>query len=340
MPLTNTRVIRAKYATGPLTVENFTTEAVAFDNTDLQEGEILLRILYLSLDPFIRFSFTDFGAKNSTLGLPVRGFGTAEVVASKNVEFPVSSIVTGPSIAWEEYTVVRDVASLIIIPDARNPNVPLEAYSSALGITGLTAWSALETVSQFNKGDVVFVSSAAGPVGTSLALGVKRRGGFVIGSAGSDAKVQFLLNELKLDAAFNYKTQDTATELSKYAPEGLDHYLDLVGGQTLDIALSKMKPHGRIVAIGNIATQNGAAPYLTKNLSLIISKSLQIIGFTSSEHLHRFPEFWAAHTPLILSGDIKLHDKVIKGLENAPQAFVDYLKGEYIGKVIVHVASL
>ncbi|KAF9312097.1 hypothetical protein BG003_006638 [Podila horticola] len=339
-PLSNTRVIRTKYADGvALTVENFKTETVAFEHT-LQDGELLLRNLYLGLDPYIRFSFNDFGPKNSTIGQPVSGFGIAEVVGSKNDKFPVSSVVIASNIAWEQYTVVKDATPYQIIPDIRNPGVPPEAYLNVLGITGLTAWAAIETLAKFKKDDIVFISSAAGPVGQSLAIQAKRRGAFVIGSAGSDEKVRFLLEDLKIDAAFNYKSQDTRTELSRIAPAGLDAYLDLVGGETLDIAISKLKNHGHVIAIGNIGTVNGAQPYVTKNLNLIIVKALQINGFTAFEHLHRFTEFWEATKPLVLSGEIQLRDSITEGVEKAPQTFVDYLQGKFTGKAIVKVADL
>ncbi|KAF9017493.1 hypothetical protein BGZ52_005029, partial [Haplosporangium bisporale] len=233
-----------------------------------------------------------------------------------------------------------DTAAFQIIPDIRNPDVPPEAYLNVLGITGFTAWAALDTLAEFKKDDVVFISSAAGPVGQSLAIYAKRRGAYVIGSAGSDSKVRFLLDELHLDAAFNYRTQDTRSELARLAPQGLDAYLDLVGGETLDIALGKLKNHGHVIAIGNIGTVNGAPAYVTKNLNLIIVKALQINGFTAFEHLHRFPEFWEASKPLVLSGEIKLRDQVTQGVERAPQLFVDYLQGKFIGKAIVKVADL
>ncbi|KAG0250600.1 hypothetical protein BG011_008215 [Mortierella polycephala] len=334
-PINNTRVVRAKYiAKGDsFTNENFKTETVPVD-TNLNDGEILLRNLYLGLDPYQ-------GAQASTLNKVVAGFGVSEVVVSKNPSFSVSSIVTGLGIGWEQYTRIANPSIMFVIPEARNTKVPLTEYLNALGANGLTAFAAVDTLVKFKKDQVVFVTSAAGPVGAFIAILAKRAGAFVIGSAGSDTKVNYLVQELGLDAAINYKTQDTAAQLSTLAPDGIDIYFDLVGGEVLDIAFEKLKVKGQVVAIGNIAVVNSKTPYSNKNLHLIITKALTINGFTAFHHMHRFPDLWREFEPLIARGEIKSQNHtLIEGVKHAGQAFGDYMDGKYHGKVIVQVATL
>ncbi|KAF9422661.1 hypothetical protein BGZ76_003747, partial [Entomortierella beljakovae] len=338
---TNTRIVRAKFiAPGEtLSTANFKTETVKVD-TNLNEGEILIRNIYLALDPYTRFSFQE-GGPSSKLNETVSGLGVGEVVQSKNNSYPVKSIVLGLGIGWEQYTLLKNPQGLWVIPDAHNPKVPLAEYVNALGINGLTAWAAAETLVKFKKDQVIYVSSAAGPVGSFFSILAKRQGAFVIGSAGSDEKVSYLVNDLGLDAAFNYKTKDTRAELDAIAPKGLDLYFDLVGGETFDIALEKLKPNAQVVAIGNISTFGSKTPYAVKNLNLIVAKALHIDGFTAFHHLQRFPDLWKEYAPLIANKEIKSQKQnIIEGVESSSQAFVDYMDGKYHGKVIIQVGSL
>ncbi|KAG0207192.1 hypothetical protein BGX28_001530, partial [Mortierella sp. GBA30] len=337
-PITNTRVVVAKHVeTGEsFALDNVRTETVEL-NTSLDEGDILIRNIYLGLDPYTRFSFQ---SPAPTLGKTVAGFGIGEVIESKNTAYPVSSVVTGYNIGWEQFTRFSN-PQLFIIPDAHHSMIPLTEYLNALGPNGLTAYAAVETLIKFKKDQKVFISSAAGSVGSLIAILAKRAGAFVIGSAGSDDKVQYIINYLGIDAGINYKTQDTRAQLDTIAPGGIDLYIDLVGGETLDIALEKLKTNGQVVVIGNISVVNAKTPYLTKNLHLIVFKALTITGFTVLPHRHRFPELWKKFGPLIANGEIKTQKvNPIKGVEHAGQAFADYLSGEYHGKVVVEVASL
>lgn len=180
----------------------------------------------------------------------------------------------------------------------------------------------------------------ASPVGTFFAILAKCEGAFVIGSAGSDDKVQYLLKNIGLDAAFNYKTQDARAELDKASSKGLDIYVDLVGNETLDIALEKIKDNGLVVAVGNFESVAGKVDYVFKNMMQIIFKALTVQGFAVFQHLHRYPEFWADVKPRVVSGQIKVQNTVVVGLEKIAEAYVDYLNGKYTGKVIIQVNSL
>ncbi|KAK3820200.1 MAG: hypothetical protein J3Q66DRAFT_439238 [Benniella sp.] len=338
---TNTRVLRTQYIPRG---EQFSTDFVQSEtiplSTDLSDGGIIVRNLYLALDPYIRFSFENYNGNGSPLGQTVVGFGIGQVHASKNSAYPVGSIVVGFNIGWEEYT-HQPNPQLFVIPDTRDPRIDLTEYTNALGINGLTAYAAVKTLVKFKKDQVVYISSAAGPVGTFFAILAKRAGAFVVGSAGTDDKVSYLLKEIGIDAAFNYKTKDSRAELDAIAPNGIDIYFDQVAGETLDIALEKLKFNGQVLAIGNISTVGAKTAYATKNLNLITVKALTINGFTAFQHLDKFPELWKEFEPLIARGEIRTQKPtVIEGVEHVGQAFKDYLDGKYHGKVIVKVADL
>ncbi|KAF9562306.1 hypothetical protein EC968_005335 [Mortierella alpina] len=336
-PITNTRIVRAKYITRghSFTHENFRTEIVPLEH-DLKEGDVLIRNIYIALEPFTRFSFE---SPAPTLGQTISGFGLGEVVESKHAAYPVKSVVVGFDFGWEQYTLLSNPRVLFVVPDAQNSNIDLAEYVNALGVNGLTSYAAAETLVKFHKDQKIYVSSAAGPVGTFFAVLAKRAGAFVVGSAGSDDKVQYLLKDIGLDAAFNYKTQDPRVQLDDAAPGGIDVYFDLVGGETLDIALEKLKTNGQVVAVGNLSVVNGKTPYLTKNLHLIVLKALTINGFSTAPHYQKFPEFWNKFVPLVARGELKTpKSTVIQGLENAGQAYADYFDGKYQGKVIIQVA--
>ncbi|KAF9431568.1 hypothetical protein BGZ76_000135 [Entomortierella beljakovae] len=345
-PLTNTRILKSRYTTDDesLDVTHFRTKTVELD-VKLLDGEILVRNLYLGLDPYISLSFkSNSGGKIPSTDEPIVAFGVAEVIDSRNSSFPISSIVLGSNIHWEQYTHFSNpAASLRIIPNARNPDVALSAYVNGLGVNGLTAFAAWKTHVKANKGMTVYISSTAGPVGSMFAALAKRDGCFVIGSAGSHDKVKHLLEGGKVDAAFNYKTKNVANELRAAAPNGIDIYVDLVGGETLDIALGQMRLFGQILAVGNISNMNGkgaGGSYVMRNLGEIINKSLVVQGFGVFHHLDKFPQLWETIGPLFQSGDIKSHETVIEGVENAPEAFVDYMNSKYFGKVVIQVAEL
>ncbi|KAF9345064.1 hypothetical protein BGX26_003581 [Mortierella sp. AD094] len=311
-PNSNTRIVRAQYvAQGEkFTAANVKTETIQLD-TQLNDGDVLIRNLYVGLDIYTRHSLQE-GGMNANLEETVTSLGIGEVIESKASAFPVKSLVLGFGIGWEQYTRLSNPRALWIIPDAYNSKVPLAEYANTLGINGFTAYAAVETLVKFKKDQVVYISSAAGPVGGFLSILAKRQGAFVIGSAGSDEKVEYLLKDLGLDAAINYKTKDLRSELDVVAPKGIDIYFDLVGGETFDIALEKLKRDGQVVALGNLSTLGAETPY-----------------------------FWKEYAPLFASGEIKSTKlNVIKGLENAPQGFIDYLDGKYHGKVIIEVASL
>jgi NADPH-dependent curcumin reductase CurA len=214
---------------------------------------------------------------------------------------------------------------------------PLSIYLGALGMPGLTAWVGLNLVNA-TAGDRVFVSGAAGAVGSMAGQIAKLRGCSVVGSAGSDDKVRMLTAELGFDAAFNYKHGDLRKQLATAAPEGLDVYFDNVGGEHLEAALSCMRDHGRIAACGSISRYNdevaGPGP---RNMFLIVTRRLTIRGFIVLDHLRELKAFLTEVGPLVQSGQIKVRETVVEGLERAPEAFLDMLRGGNTGKMVVKI---
>ncbi|GJJ69512.1 hypothetical protein EMPS_01858 [Entomortierella parvispora] len=266
---------------------------------------------------------------------PVTGVGLGEIIDSKNPAFPTGSVVIGLGFSWEEYSKVSaaNLKTFSVIPIPRNPKIALTNYLNVLGLNGLTAFAAIETLVKFKKDQVVYISSAAGPVGSFLAILAKREGVQVIGSAGSDEKVQYLLNNIGVDTAFNYKTLDAQAELKKHASDGLDIHFDLVAGESLDVTLEHMKPHAQVVAVGNVGESNAKVPYVNKNLGLIIKRSLTVNGLSAFHHLDKYPLLWEKIMPFIERGEIPAQrETVIKGSE--------YLDGKYHDKISVEVATL
>jgi NADPH-dependent curcumin reductase CurA len=187
-------------------------------------------------------------------------------------------------------------------------------------------------------GDRVFVSGAAGAVGTVAGQLAKVRGCWVVGSAGSDDKVRMLTSELGFDAAFNYKHGDVRKQLAAAAPEGLDVYFDNVGGEHLEAAFSCMRDHGRIAACGSISRYNDEAPSPgPRNMFLIVTRRLTIRGFIVLDHLRELKAFFTDVEPLVRSGRIKVRETVVEGLDRAPEAFLEMLRGGNVGKMIVKI---
>ncbi|KAG0305129.1 hypothetical protein BGZ97_001228 [Linnemannia gamsii] len=313
---------------------------------NLEDGDILTRNLYLSLDPYLRGRMD--GVEGGYvpcfyLGKPLNGYGMGEVIQSKNAKFPVGSLVFG-IITWEHFSHIPPAFNnLIILPAAvRDSKVPLSWYMGALGMTGLTAYGSLKLFANLQSGETIFVSAAMGAVGHLVGQMAKRQGLRVVGSAGSDEKVRILLEELKFDAAFNYKSGKPIVEsLREACPEGLDIYYDNVGGEHLEAALELLKRHGRVVVSGMIDDYNRPVPYHIKNLVLIFQKRIKIEGFLCLDFEKEiWPSFTEDVTKWLMDGDIVCKEEIIEGLENAPNAFAANMKGKNLGKGVVKIADL
>ncbi|KAF9327508.1 hypothetical protein BG006_009195 [Podila minutissima] len=338
--LTNTRVLVAKI---PQDVapnkSHFRTVVLTEESPALQNNEVLVQNIIFSLDPYIRHEFAEGQEETKVIG-----FAIAKVVDSKNVGFPVGALVLSPS-NWESYTHVsrpENIAELLRIDELASPKVPLSAYNGILGIPGYTSWDSLHSVGNPKAGETIYVSSAAGTLGQLTGQLAKRKGLRVIGSAGSDEKVAFLTKELGFDAAFNYKTEDKREALTRLAGErGLDIYYDLVGDDTVEVALDLLNPRGRVVSVGILSLHQNQAPPAPHNLVNILFKQLRFEGYLVFERTENLGKFWEEVTPLVESGEIKFKETVLEsGVETLAENYLALLAGKWTGKVNVKVASL
>jgi NADPH-dependent curcumin reductase CurA len=300
------------------------------------EDQVLVRNLFMSVDPYMRGRMNDTPSYISPFHLdrPLEGAAVGEVMESRAPGIVPGDIVTS-RLGWREYF-VSGVREIRVVD--RNVK-PLSAYLGVLGMPGLTAWAGLNLV-DVKAGDRVFISAAAGAVGSVAGQLAKLRGCRVIGSAGSPEKVAMLLGELGFDAAFDYKNGNIAGQLDAAAPDGIDVYFDNVGGETLEAALTVMRQNGRIIACGSIGGYNDDVPAAApRNLNLIIGKRLTMRGFIVGDSFDRMPEFLNEMNGYLSGGKLIMKETVAQGIESAPHAFVDLLRGGNIGKMVVRLTK-
>ena len=331
-PQTSREIQLASRPEGWPTDENFRLSEVAVP--ELQEGQVLVRNLYMSVDPYMRGRMNDVKSyvPPFQLGAPLDGGAIGEVVESRSGSHRVGDKVLH-GLGWRDYAVLDAKRARVIDTDL----APAPAYLGVLGMTGLTAYAGLTKVAGFKEGDVVFVSGAAGAVGSLVgqiakAMGAKK----VIGSAGSAEKVQRLL-DLGFDAAFNYHDGPVKDALKKAAGEdGIDVYFDNVGGEHLEAAIAVMNKYGRIAMCGAISQYNDtAAPSGPRNIALAIGKELTLRGFIVGSYNQYADEFAGLMSGWLRDGTVSYDETFVDGLENAPQAFIDLMKGANKGKMIV-----
>ena len=298
------------------------------------EGQLLVRNLYVSVDPYMRgrMSAAKSYAAPYGLGEPMQGGAVGEVIASNAEGIAVGDHVLH-FLGWREYAIV-DAKQAVKVDAAA---APLSTYLGVLGMTGLTAYAGLLRVAEFKEGDSVFVSGAAGAVGSQVGQIAKLKGASrVIGSAGSDEKVKLLVEEYGFDAAFNYKNGSVSEQLREAAPDGVDVYFDNVGGDHLEAAIGQLNRDGRIAVCGMISVYNNTEPAPgPRNLARLIQTRGRIQGFLVGDHYDLQPEFVAEVGGWIRSGELKYAETVVEGIENNLEAFFGVLRGDNTGKMIV-----
>jgi NADPH:quinone reductase len=321
---------------GPVTRENFGLEQRA--DPVLSAGKLITRPLYLSVDPYMRGRMNDAKSYIApfALGEPIESAGIARVVAvNSGSKFHVGDLVSG-MMPWQELALVDEKAVR-----AASAELPLGAQLGALGMPGLTAYVGLFDIGQAKPGETVFVSAAAGAVGSVVGQLAKIHGCYVVGSAGSDDKVRYLKEELGFDAAFNYKTVDNQrSALREACPKGIDVYFDNVGGATLEAALFVCNVHARIPICGMISGYETASPEPgPSNLAILIQKRIRMEGFLVSDHSARMGKFASDAARWLAEGKLKVQETVVDGFENAPAAFIGLLRGDNVGKMLVRVSE-
>jgi NADPH-dependent curcumin reductase CurA len=308
---------------------------------DLKDGEFLVRNIWMSVDPYMRGRMRETKSYISPfeLGKPLEGGCVGQITQSKNEHFRVGEYVLG-NLGWREYWLSE---GNVDVKKIDSNMAPIQWYLGILGLTGLTAYVGLFKIAKLsdNTNGTVFVSAAAGAVGSIACQIAKMKGCHVIGSVGSQEKVKWLLDDVKIDYAFNYKEvgeNNTSAELGKSCQYGIDIYFDNVGGRHLEAAIDNMKIFGRIVLCGMISQYNlSSSPVGPSNIFLAIPNRLKLLGFIVRDHYDLLNEFYADMSGWISKGMIKWNETVFEGLENAPKAFLALFKGENTGKMLVKI---
>jgi len=332
-PTTSREVRLAARPTGWPTTENFTVATV--DLPELQDGEVLVRNAVMSVDPYMRGRMDDRPSyvPPFQMGAALDGGAVGEVVVSKS-----DNVATGTQVlhgfGWREYAVLPAKR----VQPIDTAVAPASAYLGVLGMPGFTAYVGLTEIAAMKEGDAVFVSGAAGAVGSLVGQIARRRGASrVIGSAGSADKVRHLVDDLGFDAAFNYKDGNVGKQLREAAPDGIDVYFDNVGGDHLEAAIGSLNTFGRVAVCGMISQYNATeATPAPRNLALLITKRLSIRGFIVSDNNALQPAFLDEVGPWVRDGSLITAETFVDGgVDAAPQAFIDLMRGANTGKMLV-----
>jgi len=327
------------------TNENF--KQVEVEVPEPRDGELLVRNIWMSVDPYMRGRMTERKSYVPPFELdkPLEGACVGKVVESKNNQFAVGDYVLGMN-GWREYWISDGNPTSGVTKI--DPNMgPIQLFLGIYGMTGLTAYVGLLRIGQLKAGETVFVSAASGAVGSVVCQIAKAKGCYVIGSAGSKEKVSWLVNDAGVDYAFNYKElrdENISTELRKaYSKssdssegEGIDLYFDNVGGKHLEASLDNMKTFGRIVLCGMISQYNATTPG-PANIFLAITKRLRLQGFIVRDHYDMVNQFLSDMSKWIKEDKIKWKETIFEGLGNSPKAFMALFNGENFGKTLVKV---
>ena len=301
----------------------------------LRDQEVLVRNLFMSVDPYMRGRMNDRKSylPPFELGKTLEGNAVGEVIESRTKEFKAGDVVAS-MFGWREYFAAspRDLHSI------SGETQPLSVYLGALGMTGMTAWVGLNLV-EVKGSDVIYISGAAGAVGNVAGQLAKLRGCRVIGSAGSMEKVFFLRDECGFDVAFDYNVGPVVEQLTVEAPDGIDVYFDNVGGATLEAALSALRVYGRIIACGAISGYNEERPQPgPSNLANMVAKRLTMKGMLIRDWLGRRNEVEKEVGGYLRAGKLKNKETVVEGIDQAVGAFIGLFEGKNIGKMVVKLA--
>jgi NADPH-dependent curcumin reductase CurA len=336
MNMVNKQWLLASRPKAQASVDNFRLVETALPA--LQDGQVLVRHHFLSLDPYMRMRMND--AKSYAAPQPLDAVmigGTAgEVAESRHPKFAVGDKVVGMG-GWQQYSVV-DASLPSALRKVDTTHVPLSAYLGAVGMPGVTAWYGLVKLCAPKSGETIVVSAASGAVGSAVGQLAKARGCRAVGIAGGADKCRYVVEELGFDACIDYKQHPDAAALdaalAQAAPKGIDGNFENVGGVILDAILRRMNPFGRMALCGMISGYDGA-PIPLSDPSLILKSRLRLEGFIVSEHMEIWPEALKELGTLVATGKLKYRETIAPRIEDAPQAFLGLLKGKNFGKQLV-----
>ena len=332
----NKQILLASRPQGEASAANF--RLVETPVPALQDGQVLVRHHYLSLDPYMRGRMDD--AKSYAAPQPLNevmiGGTVGEVIESRHAGFALGDKVVGQG-GWQEYAVV-DATQSGVLRKVDVARLPLSAHLGAVGMPGVTAWYGLMKICKPQPGETVVVSAASGAVGSVVGQLAKAKGCRAVGIAGGPDKCRYVVEELGFDACIDYKQHEgakaLATALKDACPKGIDGYFENVGGTILDAVMLRMNAFGRMALCGMIAGYNGE-PIPMANPQLILKSRLTLQGFIVSEHMTVWPEALKELGGMVAGGQLKYRESIAQGIESAPEAFLGLLKGKNFGKQLV-----
>jgi len=327
----NRRVVLASRPAGGVSEENFRIESCPVPAP--AEGEVLVKNLWLSLDPYMRGRMSDAKSyvKGVDIGEVMVGQTVGEVLESKNDKFkPGDKVLT--QLGWQLYGVSREVAKV------DEKRAPLSYYLGILGMPGMTAYFGLNEIGQPKPGETLVVSAASGAVGSVVGQLARLAGCRAVGIAGGAQKCEYVTSELGFDACVDYKAGNLRRDLAQTCPKGVDIYFDNVGGEILDTLLAQMNLFSRIVVCGLISDYNATEPYRIRNIRAVLVNRIKLQGMIVFDWKARYGEALAALAGYLARGKLKYRESVLEGLENAPQGLIGLLKGRNFGKQLVKLA--
>ena len=336
MSLTNHRIVLAARPAAEATTEHFRLEAAPV--SAVPEGHVLVRVHYLSLDPYMRMRMNDAKSYAAPVGIGevMVGGTVGEVLESRQDGFAPGDTVVCMG-GWQELAVL-DARQPGMVRKVDASHIPLSAFLGAVGMPGVTAWVGLNHIIEPKAGETIVVSAASGAVGSVVGQLAKAKGCRVVGLAGGADKCGYVVNELGFDACIDYKQhpdfKSLAAALDAAAPKGVDGNFENVGGLILDVVLSRMNAFGRVALCGMISGYDGQSLAIN-NARLLLTQRLKLQGFIVSEHMARWPAALKELGGLVASGELKFRESVAQGIGAAPEAFLGLLKGKNFGKQLV-----
>jgi hypothetical protein len=325
---TNKRIVLASRPKGWVTEDNFRLETAPLPKP--AEGEVLVRNLWLSLDPYMRGRMDDVKSyvKGVDLGGVMVGQTVGEVVESRNEKFKQGDKVL-TQLGWQLFGSTKEVSKV------QEGGAPLSYYLGCLGMPGMTAYFGLKEIGQPKAGETVVVSAASGAVGSVAGQLAKSWGCRAVGIAGGAEKCGYVTRELGFDACVDYKAGNLHRDLKEACPEGVDVYFDNVGGMTLDTLLRLMNVHSRIIVCGLISEYNATEPYGYRNLRSVLVNRIRMQGMIVFDWRERYGEALRDLLKMFQQGNLRYRESVVEGLENAPRGLISLLKGGNFGKQLV-----
>jgi NADPH-dependent curcumin reductase len=301
-----------------------------------QAGEVLLRGIYLSLDPYMRgrISGVRSYARPTEIGEVIEGRVVGQVMASRDPAWREGDYAFG-GYGWQTHSAVPASGLLRLDP----AEAPISTALGVLGMPGMTAYIGLADIGQPQAGETVVVSAASGAVGAVAGQLAKRAGARVVGIAGGADKCRYVEAELGFDAAVNHRGEGLGAGLDRACPNGVDVYFENVGGAVQQAVFPRLNDFGRMIMCGMISEYNDASPCPGPNLGTVVRKRLRIQGFIVSDQRQRYGEFRASVAPLVGSGELKYREDIVAGIEAAPEAFIGLLQGRNFGKLLVRLAD-